>query len=194
MDPALKLLFTAAIVLAGIVVCFIDFQADNAGPDSFWRFGRRDPVRRLICRGDGSFRRYTKLGLLLWFAVFAAIAKLCFATCCQHSQRELLTEVRNLHPRCRSGASGICGPKQSLGPRANLGPLPIHSLGTHSQPARQPNLRRKSPAPQGEGAAGVGEEGVVRANLAVAHFQDLVDEPVGGMHQDFSRGVQFLRR
>ncbi len=118
MDPALKLLFTAAIVLAGIVVCFIDFQADNAGPDSFWRFGRRDPVRRLICRGDGSFRRYTKLGLLLWFAVFAAIAKLCFATCCQHSQRELLTEVRNLHPRCRSGASGICGPKQSLGPRA----------------------------------------------------------------------------
>ncbi|MAG93380.1 MAG: hypothetical protein CMJ48_06485 [Planctomycetaceae bacterium] len=73
MEHPLKLLFTAAIVLVSIAVCFIDSKADNAGPDSFWRFGRRDLVRRLICREDGSFRRYTKPGILLWFVALAAI-------------------------------------------------------------------------------------------------------------------------
>ena len=78
MDPLLKLVFTIISVLAAVVICLIDPQGDNAGPDSLWRLGKRDPIRNLICKPDGTFRRFTKAGILLWFAACLAILWLKF--------------------------------------------------------------------------------------------------------------------
>ncbi|MEX0774088.1 MAG: hypothetical protein WD042_00090 [Phycisphaeraceae bacterium] len=69
----IKLLFTAFAIVVGIAICLIDPKADNAGPGWIWRLGRYDPIRNIICRPDGALRRYTKVGILLWFAVFLAM-------------------------------------------------------------------------------------------------------------------------
>lgn len=68
-----NLIITVFIVLLGIAICFIDPKANNAGPNWFWRGGKNDLFRNLLCRPDGSFRRYTKLGILIWWAVCLAI-------------------------------------------------------------------------------------------------------------------------
>lgn len=68
-----KLMFTIFAVVVGIVVYFIDPKANIAGPDWFWRLGKYDPFRNLLCRPNGTFRRYTKLGILLWFALCLSI-------------------------------------------------------------------------------------------------------------------------
>ena len=73
METGVKLIFTVCVVLIGTAICFIDPKANNAGPDWFWRLGKRDPVRNMICRPDGTLRKYTKLGILIWFAVFLII-------------------------------------------------------------------------------------------------------------------------
>ena len=73
METQVKLIFTVAVVVVSIAFCFVNPKANNAGPDWFWPFGKHNSIRNLICRPDGSFRRYTKLGTLLWFAVFLAI-------------------------------------------------------------------------------------------------------------------------
>ena len=76
MPVAVKIIFTIALVVVAVAFCFIDPQANNAGPGWLWRGGRRDVVRNIICRDDGSFRKYTKQSslafwlmwlLLLWF-------------------------------------------------------------------------------------------------------------------------------
>lgn len=72
MEFQAKIIFTCIIVLTGIGVSLIDPNANNAGPDSFWVGGRKDLFRNMLCRSDGSFRRYTKIGILIWFAVFLA--------------------------------------------------------------------------------------------------------------------------
>ena len=73
MDLQVKLIFTIAVALAAVGVILIDRTANNAGPDSFWRFGKHDPVRNLLCQADGTLRPHTKRGLLLVFVAFLAI-------------------------------------------------------------------------------------------------------------------------
>ncbi len=73
MELQVKVIFTCATVAIAIGIIFINPTADNAGPVWFWRGGLRDPIRNAICRPDGSFRKYTKLGILAWFALFIVV-------------------------------------------------------------------------------------------------------------------------
>jgi len=68
-----KIIFTTFVLVVGVAICFVDPNANNAGPDWFWGLGKNDPVRNLMCRPDGSLRRYTKLGIFVWFGVFLLI-------------------------------------------------------------------------------------------------------------------------
>jgi hypothetical protein len=73
MEPHVKIIFTVFAIAIGVAICFIDPKGNNAGSDWFWKGGRHDPIRNLICRPDGTFRRFTKVGILMWFAAFLAI-------------------------------------------------------------------------------------------------------------------------
>lgn len=68
MSASLKVIFTVTVCAIGVAVCFIDPKANNAGPDWFWSLGKHDPMRNLMCRPDGTLRRYAKVGMLLWFS------------------------------------------------------------------------------------------------------------------------------
>ena len=70
MPYQVKIIFTVATLLAAIAVLFINSAAVNAGPDWFWRLGRRDPFRNLFFRRDGTLRRHTKAGILAFFTIF----------------------------------------------------------------------------------------------------------------------------
>ncbi|MCA9005163.1 MAG: hypothetical protein KDA70_07790 [Planctomycetaceae bacterium] len=78
MPIGVKCLFTAAVVLVGILIYFIDPDADNAGPDWLWSGGKKDPFRNLICREDGTLRKQTKLSIYLWFELVLIIMWLDF--------------------------------------------------------------------------------------------------------------------
>ena len=43
---------------------FNPYVADKAGPDWLWTGGRRDPIRALYFRPNGSFRRYGRPALV----------------------------------------------------------------------------------------------------------------------------------
>ena len=58
-----KVMFT---VFAGVVTSLILFLKMTSGPDSHWPLGRKQPIRNLLFRNDGSLRKYSKLGMLLW--------------------------------------------------------------------------------------------------------------------------------
>lgn len=73
MSMTIKLIVTGAMVLLAIAVLLIDSGADTAGPHWMWRLGKYDPIRNLICRRDGSLRRYTKLAIVLGFAAGLAV-------------------------------------------------------------------------------------------------------------------------
>ncbi|QDT43672.1 hypothetical protein Pan241w_37740 [Gimesia alba] len=73
MPFGIKCIFTVAAILVGITFYFIDSKANNAGPDWIWRGGKNDFFRNMICKEDGSFRKYTKAGAYLWFALFILI-------------------------------------------------------------------------------------------------------------------------
>jgi hypothetical protein len=70
MPVGVKIIFTVCVAMIGVAVCFIDPKADNAGPDWMWRGGRNDGFRNLACKSDGTLRRHTKVGILIWFAIF----------------------------------------------------------------------------------------------------------------------------
>ena len=58
------------VVIAAGVGLMAFFFTRGAGPDWMWRGGRNDPVRNMLFRADGSWRRYGKLGVLLfWLAI-----------------------------------------------------------------------------------------------------------------------------
>jgi hypothetical protein len=70
---AIKIAITALVVAIGTAVCFVDPKANNAGPDWLWRLGKSDPVRVLLFSSNGQLRRFTKLGLLAWFAMIVSL-------------------------------------------------------------------------------------------------------------------------
>ena len=69
MPLSIKLFFTIASVVIGILVCFLSSGKNSAGLDGMWRTGKNDPFRRLLYRTDGSTRRYMKSGILITFAL-----------------------------------------------------------------------------------------------------------------------------
>jgi hypothetical protein len=70
MHVQLKIILTLLTAGLAAAVLFVDSHANNAGSSSFWRLGRRDPVRNLFFRGDGSLRRFAKPLILLWFLLW----------------------------------------------------------------------------------------------------------------------------
>ncbi len=78
MPMGVKFLFTAAAVIFGILIYFIDPHANNAGPDWLWSGGKKDPFRNLICCEDGTLRKHTKLGTYLWIELCLFILWLGF--------------------------------------------------------------------------------------------------------------------
>lgn len=73
MPIQVKLIFTIFIVIVGIAICFINPKANNAGPSWFWRLGKADPFKLSLFKSDGSFRKYTKLAILIWFIIFLTL-------------------------------------------------------------------------------------------------------------------------
>jgi len=55
--------FAIAAVVAMVAALF----TKGAGPDRRWKGGRKDPVRNMFFREDGSWRRYGRLGIVLVF-------------------------------------------------------------------------------------------------------------------------------
>ena len=70
--PVGTILFIITVVAAGIGMA-IFFFTKGAGPNWLWRGGRGDLMRTILFRDDGSWRRYGKLGVLLfWLAIACA--------------------------------------------------------------------------------------------------------------------------
>lgn len=78
MDDAARGIFTVLIVILSIGVCLLNPKADHASPDWVWRGGANDLLRNLLLRADGSFRRYTKAGILAWFLLGLILIWLVF--------------------------------------------------------------------------------------------------------------------
>jgi len=68
------------LVVAAGVAMMVFFFVKGAGPDWIWRGGRRDPVRNLLFRPDGTWRRYAKLGVLIFWLVCLLSAYLVIRT------------------------------------------------------------------------------------------------------------------
>jgi hypothetical protein len=73
MGTGIKIIFTIAVALVGMAILVIDTKANNAGADWIWKLGKRDPIRNAICRPDGTLKKYTKLVILIWCAIFLVI-------------------------------------------------------------------------------------------------------------------------
>jgi hypothetical protein len=69
----LKLLITGVIAAIAVAVLLANSSADNAGPDWLWQGSKRDPLRRLVFRDDGSLRRSAKASIVVWLLVFILI-------------------------------------------------------------------------------------------------------------------------
>lgn len=80
MPNEVKIIFTIFIVLVGIGILLINPKSNNAGPNWLWRQGKDDLMRTILFREDGSFRRFTKFGSLLFFALFLAMIWLAIPT------------------------------------------------------------------------------------------------------------------
>jgi len=78
MPLGVKCLFTVAAVLFAIAIYFIDPNANNAGPDWIWQGGKKNPIRNLLCREDGTLRKHTKLGTYLWIELWLMLLWLGF--------------------------------------------------------------------------------------------------------------------
>lgn len=75
-----KIIFTIFIVFVGIGILLINPKANNAGQNWLWRQGKGDLMRAILFRNDGSFRRFTKFGSLLFFLLFLAMIWLAIPT------------------------------------------------------------------------------------------------------------------
>ena len=69
----LKVGFTIAIAITGVAILFVDPKKNNAGPDWMWRGGRKDILRSLMCRSDGTLRPAGKPIMLCLLAAFIAM-------------------------------------------------------------------------------------------------------------------------
>jgi hypothetical protein len=65
MPFGVKVIFSIGSALIVGLLMLVDQKKDNAGPLWMWRLGKRDPVRNLICRADGSLRKHVKLSLIV---------------------------------------------------------------------------------------------------------------------------------
>jgi hypothetical protein len=73
MPHQVKLIFTCETILIAIGVLCINPRANNAKPEGLWLGGRNGSLRNLLCRPDGTLRKYTKPAILLGFALFLAL-------------------------------------------------------------------------------------------------------------------------
>lgn len=62
----------AAVIMA-ILLLFVERGDSGDASASSWRGGARDPVRLLLLKPDGSFRRYTKLSIAIIFVVWLGV-------------------------------------------------------------------------------------------------------------------------
>ncbi len=69
----IRILFTIIVVASMVHVAFLPDGVDLAGPDWKWRGGRKDLDRNLIYREDGSLRRYSRQGLLVFHVVMLVL-------------------------------------------------------------------------------------------------------------------------
>ena len=72
MPHEVKIIFTVFIVLVGIGILLVNPKENNAGPNCLWRQRKKDLMLSILFRKDGAFRRFTKLGSLLFFLLFLA--------------------------------------------------------------------------------------------------------------------------
>jgi hypothetical protein len=73
-ETEVKIIFTVFGVVVGLWIWLVRPGPSNAGPDWLWAgWGKRNPIRWLVFREDGSYRRYAKAGILLWFVAYLAI-------------------------------------------------------------------------------------------------------------------------
>ncbi len=68
MSIHLKIIITVAAILLAITFMFVN----NAGTRG-WPRGERNIIRNVIARRDGTLRKFTKIGVLVWFALFLVI-------------------------------------------------------------------------------------------------------------------------
>ena len=73
MPIKLKVLVSIFTLLIAVTICFVDPKANNAGPDWLWCIGKNDPVRNLLCKSDGTLRRFAKVGILSFFGLVLLI-------------------------------------------------------------------------------------------------------------------------
>ena len=67
MITKIKIIFTVIAVILSIAIYSIPSSSSFAGSNRFWRGGKDDPFRNALFQTDGSFRKYTKLFIILWF-------------------------------------------------------------------------------------------------------------------------------
>jgi hypothetical protein len=53
------------VVILAAVATLAALFTKGAGPDWSWKLGRKDPIRNMLFREDGSWRRYGRLGIVL---------------------------------------------------------------------------------------------------------------------------------
>ncbi len=68
-----RILFTIIFVASMVHVAFLPDGVDLAGPDRKWCGGRKDLVRNLIHREDGSLRRYSRQGIIAFHVVLLVL-------------------------------------------------------------------------------------------------------------------------
>lgn len=73
MTDNFKLLVSSLIVLLTLGILLIDSKSNNAGPHWLWRGGENDGLRNLLMRDDGRIRRFTKMFILLFFAILLLV-------------------------------------------------------------------------------------------------------------------------
>jgi hypothetical protein len=64
------------VVIAAVIGLLVSLFMFGADPDSIWWHGRRDPIRNLFFRPNGTWRRFGRLGLLCAIAVMLLIGAL----------------------------------------------------------------------------------------------------------------------
>ena len=68
MGTNFKVFFTVAAFLAALAISVVS-KADDTQTEWLWRYGKDDPLRRLIATPNGKLRRYTKHGIMISFTL-----------------------------------------------------------------------------------------------------------------------------
>jgi hypothetical protein len=80
MPLGVKIIFTILGVAVLITIAFVNPTSINSGPSWLWRGGTNDPLRRLLFTTDGAFRKYAKVGSIIWLVSFIAMIWLLLPT------------------------------------------------------------------------------------------------------------------